>query len=163
MHLYRYFVSQSSEFCHHNPLCCFPTSVYCFYCLFSFDSVRKLLDTPSYMERKKRKIDRKNHLLTPWCRTLFEKLTVTQLVKNYPAFLWDPKVHYRVYKSLPLDPILTQPNPVRPINTYLPKIHLNVILPPFLVVSYLRASQPKLCKHLSPPPCVPHSRLRHPP
>jgi hypothetical protein len=25
-----YFVSQSSEFCHHNPLCCFPTSVYCY-------------------------------------------------------------------------------------------------------------------------------------
>jgi len=29
--LYRYFVSQSSEFCRHNPLCCFSTSVY-YYC-----------------------------------------------------------------------------------------------------------------------------------
>jgi hypothetical protein len=28
MQLYRYFVSQSSEFCRHNPLCCFSTSVY---------------------------------------------------------------------------------------------------------------------------------------
>jgi hypothetical protein len=28
--LYRYFVSQSSEFCCHNSLCCFPMSVYCF-------------------------------------------------------------------------------------------------------------------------------------
>jgi hypothetical protein len=27
--LYHYFVSQSSEFCRHNPLCCFSTSVYC--------------------------------------------------------------------------------------------------------------------------------------
>jgi hypothetical protein len=27
--LYRYFVSQSTEFCPHNPLCCFSTSVYC--------------------------------------------------------------------------------------------------------------------------------------
>jgi hypothetical protein len=27
--LYRYFVSQSSKFCCHNPLCCFLTSVYC--------------------------------------------------------------------------------------------------------------------------------------
>jgi len=27
--LYRYFVSQSSEFCRPNPLCCFSTSVYC--------------------------------------------------------------------------------------------------------------------------------------
>jgi len=26
--LYRYFVSQSSEFCRHNHLCCFTTSVY---------------------------------------------------------------------------------------------------------------------------------------
>jgi hypothetical protein len=25
MQLYRYFVSQSSEFCRHNPLCCFST------------------------------------------------------------------------------------------------------------------------------------------
>jgi hypothetical protein len=30
--LYRYFVSQSSEFCHHNPLCCFSTRVYCCCC-----------------------------------------------------------------------------------------------------------------------------------
>jgi hypothetical protein len=29
VHLYRYFMSQSSEFCRHNPLCCFSTSVYC--------------------------------------------------------------------------------------------------------------------------------------
>jgi len=34
MHLYRYFVSQSSEFCRHNPLCFFLTSVYC--CLFRY-------------------------------------------------------------------------------------------------------------------------------
>jgi hypothetical protein len=27
--LYRYFVSQSSERCRHNPFCCFSTSVYC--------------------------------------------------------------------------------------------------------------------------------------
>jgi hypothetical protein len=32
--LYRYFVSQFSEFCRHNPLCCFSTSVYC--CLFLY-------------------------------------------------------------------------------------------------------------------------------
>jgi len=33
--LYRYFVSQSSEFCRHNPLCCFSTNVYCC-CLFRY-------------------------------------------------------------------------------------------------------------------------------
>jgi hypothetical protein len=69
------------------------------------------------------------HSLTLWCR-IFEKLTVTQLVKKYPAFLWNPKAHYRVHKSPPLDSILSQMNPIRPINTHLPKVHLNVILPP---------------------------------
>jgi hypothetical protein len=33
--LYRYFVTQSSEFCRHNPLCCFSTSVFCC-CLFRY-------------------------------------------------------------------------------------------------------------------------------
>jgi len=46
MQLYIYIVSQPSEFCCHNPLCCFSTSV-C-HCLCRYDSVRKLLDTPSY-------------------------------------------------------------------------------------------------------------------
>jgi hypothetical protein len=27
------------------------------------------------------------YLLIPWCRILFEKLIVTQLLKKYPAFL----------------------------------------------------------------------------
>jgi hypothetical protein len=70
------------------------------------------------------------YLLTPWCRILFKKLIVTQLVKKNPAFLWNPKVHYRVHKSPPLDHILSQPNPVRPIAPYLPKVQLNVIFPP---------------------------------
>jgi hypothetical protein len=48
--LYRYFISQSSEFCRHNPLCCFLTSVCIFVSVyFVSDSVRKLLDTPYYV------------------------------------------------------------------------------------------------------------------
>jgi hypothetical protein len=31
------------------------------------------------------------YLLTPWCRTLFEKLIVTQLIKKYPAFFMETK------------------------------------------------------------------------
>jgi len=49
--LYRHFVSQSSEFSRHNPLCCFSTSVY-YYCYFVNDSVRKLLDKPSYVPER---------------------------------------------------------------------------------------------------------------
>jgi len=36
MQLYRYFVSQSSEFCHHNPLCCFPTNSTECKCIFRY-------------------------------------------------------------------------------------------------------------------------------
>jgi hypothetical protein len=34
--LYRYFVSQSGEFCRHKPLCSFSTSIYCYCCLFRY-------------------------------------------------------------------------------------------------------------------------------
>jgi hypothetical protein len=30
-----------------------------------------------------------SNLLTPWCRILFEKLIVTQLIKKYHALLWN--------------------------------------------------------------------------
>jgi hypothetical protein len=48
--LYRYFVSQSSEFCRYNPLCCFSMRVYFCCSYFVIDSVRKLTDTPSYSQ-----------------------------------------------------------------------------------------------------------------
>jgi hypothetical protein len=70
------------------------------------------------------------YLLTPWCRILFEKLNVTQLVKKILLSLWNPNVHYHVHKSPTLDPMLSQANPVRSIDTNLPKVPLNVILSP---------------------------------
>jgi len=97
------------------------------------------------------------YLLTSWCRIIFEQLIVTQLVTEC-LFLWRPKVHCRLHKSPPSDPIRNQLNPLHAIHPYLPKVHLNVILPPTPTFSqWSLASQPKLCKHLSPPPCVPHA------
>jgi hypothetical protein len=62
------------------------------------------------------------HSLTPWCRILFEKLIVTQLIKK-PCFLYGTR-HHRAHKSPPVDPILSQLNPVRPIDPHLPKVQL---------------------------------------
>jgi hypothetical protein len=50
--------------------------------------------------------------------------------RQNPASIWKPKVHYRVHKSPPTDPILSQSNSVHPIDPYLSKVYLNVILPP---------------------------------
>jgi hypothetical protein len=61
--------------------------------------------------------------ITPWTTILPEKLTVTQLVKESPRFLWNPKVH----RSSPLNTILSHFNPVHTLTSYLFKIHFNII------------------------------------
>jgi hypothetical protein len=54
------------------------------------------------------------HYLKSW-----ESLSLS---KNVLLFIWNPEVQYRVHKSPSLDPILSQPNPVLPIDPYIPKV-----------------------------------------
>ena len=119
---------------------------YC--CLFLINKGTLLYDQPSY-------------LLTPWCTVLLEKLTGLQLVKKFPAFLWNPtKVHYRTRKRPPPVPILGQPNPVRIPTSHLLEIHPNIIHP-----STRRSPQWSLLLRFPPPrpytPPSPHPYAPH--
>jgi len=67
-------------------------------------------------------------------QSLFEKLTVFQLVKKFPHFI-DPKVHYRIHNSPPPGPILSQINPAHDSPLHFWMINL-------LLSSHLRLGHP---------------------
>ena len=102
------------------------------------------------------------YLLTPWCRVLLEKLTGLQLVKKFPAFYGNPKVHYRTHKRPPPVPILGQPNQVHIPTSHLLEIHPNIIHPSTPrsppVVSSPPVSPPRPYTSPSPHPFAPHAQ-----
>jgi hypothetical protein len=64
----------------------------------------------------KKKTKTSDHLM-PRREVLLEKLTVTYLLNKFPASCGNEILH-RIHKSLPLDPNLSQLNPVHTLISY---------------------------------------------
>jgi hypothetical protein len=62
--------------------------------------------------------------------SLFWEAANCAATQEFLSVLWNPKVHYRVQKSPPLVPILSQIDLIHNIPSYLSKIHFNIVRPP---------------------------------
>jgi hypothetical protein len=60
--------------------------------------------------------------------TVFENSLFSFSENNFMPF-WNSKFHYVTRKKPPLNAIMSQLNPVRPIDPYPTKVQLNIILP----------------------------------
>jgi hypothetical protein len=66
--------------------------------------------------------------ITPWSKVLLEKLTITQLVKKFPAFYANRRFVTVLTKPPPPDPILSHMNSANVLTPRLHQIHFNIIL-----------------------------------
>jgi hypothetical protein len=85
--------------------------------------------------------------------------------QEFHSILWNLKIYYRVYKSPPTVPTLSQINQIHTIPFYLSKIHFNIVHPPTSWSSQWSLScwlshQHRICIPLLPysfyMPCPPH-------
>jgi len=100
------------------------------------------------------------YLLTPWCRTLFEKLIITQLIKQYPAFFMENRRFFTVitkarHRSLSWARCIRSipSNSISVTSIVILTCHLCLGLPSG---SSLHVFQQKHCLHFSSLPCVLH-------
>ena len=68
-------------------------------------------------------------IILRWISRRWDVVYGLQLVKKFPAFSRNPKVHYRTHKRPPPVCILGQPNPVHIPTSHLLEIHPNIIHP----------------------------------
>jgi hypothetical protein len=84
--------------------------------------------------------------------------------QELPSILWNPNVHFRVHKSPPLIPILSQINPTHTVSSYLYKIHFNIVHPPTpwssqWSLTFWFSHQYPICIHLLPIRATCHAQL----
>jgi hypothetical protein len=108
-------------------LCVVSQRVFIVVVYFVIDSVRKLLDTSSYIKKWFIKACRVA-LITPWNNVLLQKLAVTQLVKKFHTFC-ETRRSITVFTTARHWIVLSQMNPVHIFRFYMPKIHSNIIFP----------------------------------
>jgi hypothetical protein len=53
-----------------------------------------------------------------------------EATEELPKILWNQKFHYRIHKSFPMVPNLSQIDPIHTTPAYLSKINFNIIYPP---------------------------------